>query len=176
MLQWQYVCSECVKRDIHVVSFGWDGGSRIMKGMHVSTDLYTSAREPLLENIPRPKEKSPKIPANWSYWFCIERQNSIAYVQDIVHVAVKLKSRLLKPSILLPMGGYIAGAHHLRIVQTTFSKDIHGLGERDLDKQNFDAVLNIIQGATLLQNIPDALPTKQYIILMECVVESYFNK
>jgi len=33
-----------------------------------------------------------------------------------------LKSRLLKPSIILPMGHYLAGSHHLKILAKTFTK------------------------------------------------------
>jgi len=47
-------------------------------------------------------------------------------------VAAKLKSRLLSPSIVLPFGKYAAGNYHLRIVHNTFSKDQHGLRERDI--------------------------------------------
>ena len=83
-----------------------------------------------------------------------------------MHIAVKLKCWLLKPSIVLPMGRYVAGVHHIRLVQTTFGKDIHGLRERAVDhkdKLNFDVVLNIIRCAVLLQNLPDALATKHYV-------------
>ena len=47
---------------------------------------------------------------------------------------------LLTPSIILALGKYVAGAHHLQLVQSTYSKDQHGLRERDVDcrdKQNF---------------------------------------
>ena len=37
---------------------------------------------------------------------------TVAFVQDMVDVAVKLKSKLLKPSVLLPMGRYLAGIQH----------------------------------------------------------------
>ena len=103
----------------------------------------------------------------------------IAYVQDVVHIAVKLKCRLLKLSIVLPMGSYVAGVHHLRIVKKMFQKDIHGLQEHDIDykdKQNFDAVLHIIRSLPCLEQLPDAAGTKQYITLMQCVTESYLNK
>ena len=86
-------------------------------------------------------------------------QRPTTSVQDVIHNAVKLKSRLLKPPVVLPMGGYVAGVHHLRLVQVSFGKDQHGLWERDLDhkdKQNFSAVLNIVRAAPLLQKIPDA--------------------
>ena len=59
-------------------------------------------------------------------------------------MAVKLKSRLVKPSNILPLGKFVAGMHHLRIIYTTFGKDEHGLKIRDIDhkdKQNYDAVL-----------------------------------
>ena len=59
----------------------------------------------------------------------------------IVHVAVKLKSKLLKPSVLLPMGRCLAGIQHLQMIQMSFGKDEHGLREKDIDykdKQNYN--------------------------------------
>ena len=84
------------------------------------------------------------FPSEWKEWFAMKRPSSIAYIQDMVHVAVKLKTRFLKPSIVLPFGSHLAGVHHLRIIQRTFSKDQHGLREKDInfkDKQNYKAVL-----------------------------------
>ena len=72
-----------------------------------------------------------------------------------------------------------AGVHHLRTVQITFGKDIHGLREKDLnhkEKQNFDVVLNIIKVASVLKKIPDTVGSQVYIELMECVVDSYLSK
>ena len=46
------------------------------------------------------------------------------------------------------MGKYIAGAHHLRIVKSTFEKDDHLMREKDhnhSDKQNFEVVRRITQ-------------------------------
>ena len=40
----------------------------------------------------------------------------------------------------------VSSAHYLQLVQNTFSKDQHGLRERDIDckdKQNFDSMLCI---------------------------------
>ena len=44
------------------------------------------------------------------------------------------------------------------------------------DKQNFNAVLNIIRASPLFQQIPDAKVTKQYVDIIECVVDAYLNK
>lgn len=123
--------------------------------------------------------KRPKIPPSWESWFYSHNVSTVTYVQDVVHVVVKLKCRLIKPSVLLAMGGYVAGSHHLRTVQFTYYKDKHGLRERALDckdKQNYDAVLHIIRASELLNNIPDATGTKCYVEVMQCVVESYLNK
>ena len=55
----------------------------------------------------------------------------------------------------------------------------HGLKEKHVnhkDKQNFDAVLNIISGSHLLENISDAVGTKFYVKVIECVVDAYLDK
>ena len=97
-----------------------------------------------------------------------------------MHIAVKMKSRLLKPCVILVLGQYVAGGHHnIRMLQLLFGKDQHGLRERDINhknKQNFDAVLHIISGSHLLENISDAAGTKVYVTVMECIVETYLNK
>lgn len=94
---------------------------------------------------------------------------------------MKLKSRLIKPSIVLPLGNYVAGLHHVRIVQQNFTKDQHGLRERDLnhkDKQNYEAVLRMTSDSVLdlLKKFPDAKGTEAYLRVMRCVVDSYLDK
>ena len=49
-------------------------------------------------------------------WFWSHRPSTVVYVQDVVHMAVKLQSHLIKPSVLLPMGSFVAGVHHLQIL------------------------------------------------------------
>ena len=50
-------------------------------------------------------------------------------MQDMVQVAVKLKSRLIKPSIILPIGKYVAGVHLLCLIHSNFNKGQHALRE-----------------------------------------------
>ena len=99
--RWQHIGTECSKRKIQVVSFGGDGDSRIMKAMRTVTGLFSKQFRltPPLQSI--------SIPTMWSEWFWMHKPCSFACVQDTVHIAVKLKCRLLKPSVVLPMGGYI---------------------------------------------------------------------
>ena len=51
-------------------------------------------------------------------------------------------SDYIKPSIL-PLGDYIAGVHHLNLLHKTFNKNEHGLREKDINHQNYDAVLRM---------------------------------
>lgn len=164
--RWKYIWEECRKRNITVISFGADGDARELKSMQVSTKLLLSQRQQkVLCKIPDEKLETH---SSWKSWFAIRNPSRIAYVQDIVHLAVKLKARLLKPSIILPMSKYIAGGHDLRHVQSLFGKDQHGIRERDVnhkDRQNFEAVLHLISDSvlSLLSQMPDADGTYAYL-------------
>ena len=179
--RWQCIVSECSKRNIAVASFGADGDSREMKAMQISTGLLSSKASPLLSISPTHLLKKNSIPKEWHSWFAVSIPTSVAYVQDIVHVAVKLKSRLIRPSILLPMGNYVAGIHHIRVMYNSFGKDEHGLKEGDFnhrDKQNYDAVLHLTSKSifTILSQIPDAKATGVYLEIIWCVIDSYLDK
>ena len=128
---WTYIFLECKKLGISVVSFGADGDPRELKAMQVSTQLLFY-EYPITSLSPSSKIPKLVIPSEWKSWFAVKTPTTIAYIQDVVHIAVKLKSRLIKPSIVLPLGIYLAGVHHLRLVQTTFGKDQHGLREREI--------------------------------------------
>ncbi len=178
LLRWQHILKECKKRGIIVLSVGGDGDSRLMKAMRSCINLFATRDESLSRFFPTPSLKFSEIPLEWKSWFLID-PCTVACVQDTVHIAVKLKSRLVKPSSLLPMGEYVAGIHHLRMLQASFGKDEHGLRERDIDhkdKQNFSAVMNIIRASPFLNNIPDAQATKQYVEVIQCVVDAYLDK
>ena len=113
MLRWKHIYEECTKRGLLVLSFGGDGDSRIMGAMKQSVSLMSASKEPLLQSIPSSSLIS-RISATWKEWFCVHPRLTVSYVQDVVHVGVKLKSRLLKPSILLPVGPISL------LVETTF--------------------------------------------------------
>ena len=178
IMRWNYIVDECKKRNIHVISFGGDGDSRLMRAMQISTGLmYSSSAS--TETVPTSTLKSPCIPELWNSWFYVKHPSAITYVQDTVHIAVKLKTRLLKHSLIMPLGNYIVAVQHLQLLHENLPKEQHKLRERDIDckdKQNFDAVINIIQASPYLEKIPDALGTKMYIDMIQNIVESYLDK
>ena len=121
--RWQYIYSQCAERDISVVSFGVDGDSRVMKAM-ISVSLLTSPNDPLLQELSA--SVSPiTINPSWNNWFCINL-TVISYVQDVVHIAVKFKARLLNSSVKLKMGPSLeAGAYHLEQLRIKYRKEQH---------------------------------------------------
>ena len=180
--RWQYIYTECKKLGITVISFGADGDSCELKSMQVSTNLMFASSNPLASLSPSFKSADKVvIPSEWRQWFAVKYPTTVSYVQDIVHVGVKQKYRLIKPSIVLPLGSFVAGVHHLRMVHMKFSKEEHGLRERDIndkDKQNYEAVLRMTSKSmlSLLQSLPDAKGTIAYLYALRCVIDSYLDK
>lgn len=114
MQRWKYIVKQCDEGNIVVLSFGRDEDSRLMKSMKVSSSFNAPPSDPLLIHIPcTTLLDSVIIPDGWADWLFTTR-NVISFVQDIVHVAVKLKSRLLKPQIVLLMGNFFASSNNLR--------------------------------------------------------------
>ena len=91
--RWRYIQKECGQRGIHVVSYGGDGDSCLMKAMKVTMRSTLPKTEPLRCTIPKSTLPIPEIPTEWKSWYIMD-SSSIAYVQDTVYIAVKLKARL----------------------------------------------------------------------------------
>jgi hypothetical protein len=171
--RWQYIFRELSNRGIRVISFAADGDSRLLKAMRI---MYGFSVDPLHL---RPTKSMPALLCeNINKWLCVKLLPLLC-VQDVVHLGVKLKARLLKPSIILPLGSFTASSAHLQILMGLHGKDVHGLRHRDIDhrdRQNFDAVEHIIAASSLLDNIPDALGTKLYLNLIQSSIHSFLDK
>ena len=178
MKRWRYIYLECQKWDITLISFGADGDSPLLWAMKISSQLKITDKS-LYNLSPSPLTVELDLPQKWTWYW--SKMTSILYIQDYVHVAVKLKSRLLKPSIILPMGHYLAGGHHPNILASTFTKDQHGLRQKDLDhkdKQNFDAVTHITSASVLqlLEEVPDARGTFKYLQILRSFMDAFLDK
>jgi len=181
-LRWKYIIKECKKRNVEVVSFSADGDSRLITSMRVISKLYnyTSKKCDYL-SLESGTSLVGSMPITWKSWFFIEAEESVCFVQDTVHLGVKLKARLLTLSQVLPMGKYAALASHLHLLQATYHKEHHNLRYKDLDhqdRQNFEAVNRIISSNVLglLDSFPDAKGTKCYLQMVKSIVDSYLDK
>jgi len=110
MLRWNYIYTECKKQGIVVLSFGGDGDSTVMRAMK-DIAFPTDSTDPF-QISPKHVLNGPNIPKTWLEWFKAT-PSSVSLVQDVVHLAVKLKSCLLKVSVVLPMGPYLAIFSHI---------------------------------------------------------------
>ena len=177
--RWKYIQLECEKRGIKVISYGADGDSREVRAMRISAFHLT---DPLGTYSPSFSLPEINIPKEWRCsWYAIQKPVSVAYIQDPVQLAVKLKARLLKPSICLPLGYLVASSGHLHLLRDSYSKDVHGIQLRDVshkDRQNFEAVLRITSDSSLevLKKSPEALGTYTYLFVLRCIVDSYITK
>lgn len=94
-----------------------------------------------------------------------------SYIQDTIHLVLKIRNRLLKPSILIPMGNKQVSVSHLKILISNTSKDVHGLVLQDVcpdDKQNYRSLQKIIQPRVLdalISNVPECQGTVLYLKL-----------
>ena len=82
---------ECKKRNISVLSIGGDGDTRIVKVMRSYVHLLATKDESLSHFFPTPFLNFLGIHKEWKSWFLIDA-SSLAFVQDTVHIAVRLKS------------------------------------------------------------------------------------
>ena len=183
LYRWKYIIEECSRRNIHVLCFSSDGDSRLLNAMRISSQLYCYSLS-IFSNVIAtctPSFPSITIPASWSAWFTMDRFPSITVVQDTVHLAVKLKARLLTHSQILPLGKFSAQSSHLGLVQASFSKAQHNLRVKDLDhqdRQNFDSAVRISSPnvLALLDELVDAKGTKYYLLIIKSVIDSYLSK
>ena len=107
----------------------------MMEAMKLSVSLLCSSNDQLkAEVISTSKQEQVVLPAAWRAWFHNEIKSDVVCVQDNVHIRVKLKARLLKSSIVLPMGPHYLASGNL--IRMAFGKDQHNLRERDVNHRD----------------------------------------
>jgi len=180
--RWRYIYTECNKRNISIVSFGSDGDSRNLKAMKISCqfNLACGNDKSLFTSSPSILADEMLYPEDWT-WFWIKNPTTIAYIQDTVHIAVKMKLRLLKPSTVLSLGKFTTGLHHLQILVESFPKEQHGIRHKDTDckdKQNYEAVLRISRPTALkiLKQLPDGRGTLQYLYVLRSFIDGFLDR
>ena len=101
--------------------------------------------------------------------------------QGTVHVGAKLKARLLKPSISMPLGKFFTFPGHLSVLIINVSKYKHLLTPSDLsskNKMNFASVIKIYYPKIwdlLKLHVPESEGTVLYLQIMYFVIISYLS-
>lgn len=107
--------------------------------------------------------------------------NDFDVIQDPTHIATKLRNRLLKPSIILPMGNKNISVNHLTMLIENVQKSVHGLCKSDVcpkDRQNFRSFQKIVDDRVieaLNMNIRDSGATVKYLKLCDDVTSCFLD-
>ena len=94
---------QAAEHGIRIIGFGSDGDTRLLNAMHNLT--FTNLHQT----------------SNWT-WFVGNLDDLPACVQDHVHIGTKFRTRLLAPSILLPMGDYVLAITCKRVDKLCFQR------------------------------------------------------
>ncbi len=139
-----------------------------MKAMKLTVSLLCFSNDPLkAEVISISKQEQVVIPEAWRAWLHNEIKSDVVYVQDIVHIRVKLKVRLLKPSIVLPMGPhYLASGNHVHLIRMAFGKDQHNLRERDVNHRDSMLLVHYIYLKRFLKHLAHVIMLKSFKMLL----------
>ncbi|CAH1183949.1 unnamed protein product [Phaedon cochleariae] len=158
---------EAEKYGIKVIGFSSDGDARLMKCMRIITDFPTT------ESI-MPDE-------NWD-WFNMSLLPSTICIQDTVHIATKLRTRILKEHLPLILGNYEVKLSHLRTLIRKESKDKHFLTESDLkaeDKMNFKSAEKMCSEVVIQlldKQGEDYIGTSAFLQVMQNIIKSFLSK
>lgn len=112
----------------------------------------------------------------------LNREQHSSLVQDSVHIATKLRNRLLKPCILLPMGSNQVSVAHLKILINVAKKDEHGLVLTDVcpdDRQNYKSFEKITEDRVLQaleKYVPDSESTIYYLKMCKAITKSFIDR
>lgn len=113
--------------------------------------------------------------------FVMELTDSTICLQDILHIATKLRNRLLNLLICLVIGFKVACVSHLKMLLNLVPKDVHGLVYSDIcpdDRQNFGSLSKIMDPRVrkaLAEHIVDSEATIEYIRICSDITTSLYK-
>lgn len=176
--RWNIMKCLANKEGIEIIGFSSDGDPRLLKAMQINS--YQVGSEAELNN-PESTINSSRFIAEKLPTSIKQNEFNPIYIQDTVHIGTKLRTRFLKPSIILPMGSHFATVDHILTLTKECSKDKHLLTMTDLkpeDKMNFKSVEKICSPKVqeLLGQIPDTEATIEFLKIMNYILTSFLDK
>lgn len=161
--QWKWIYDEGMKEGIIVTCQSTDGDPKCLKAM-----------------LAHQLSSTPS--AKWPWFNAETTKPKFICLQDIIHLIVKLKSKLLKPSVILPFGNklFASRGHIVELIETC-SKDLHGLSMSFVnvkDKMNYRAAEKLIDAevsSLLRKSVPNSEATATYLDMMRCTMSAFLD-
>ncbi|KAK3928931.1 putative UDP-N-acetylglucosamine--peptide N-acetylglucosaminyltransferase SEC [Frankliniella fusca] len=126
LARWRWMVQAASEEGITVAGVSSDGDSKLLSAMYNCT--FRNALH------------------NWP-WFYAELKPTFVTVQDTIHLLIKLRQKLIKPSDIMPMGNInIASRGHLVSLISSVAKDNHKLTMSSInvkDKMNFKSAQDL---------------------------------
>lgn len=175
--KWIYMYNECKKRNIVVVGFASDCEARYLKAMQISLGFFTHTPNiNLLSDNKNLLELT--VPSTWKFFFMRTRQMYLC-MQDGVHLAAKIRNRILSTVATLSINDHQIDVNDLFYIIENYSKIDHNLVKSDViphDRQNFSSCLKITADDVLnLLKETNAKSTYVYLYLLKLVIITYVN-
>lgn len=168
--RWTYIINVLNELGIKVLSFSSDSDPKYNSAMRSLSSLGSPSND---------------LPGR--SWFCCGDEGkccSTAFVQDIIHIASRLRNFLIKtiqnPSLIRFGKKYFICVQHLQYLVRNFTKDKHNLTPsivRPIDRQNFEeTVLRICDPKVtelMRSSVVDSQATVKFLELMKNIIDSY---
>lgn len=173
--RWKYLYDECKGRDIRVVGFSTDADPKYLKAMQLALGFFIRA-----PNITLIDQQDVffdvDIPRSWTFFFMKSKQLFFC-MQDGIHLATKVRNRLLSTKADMSFGHDIVNVNHLLKLIRIHSKIDHNLVKSDIlpqDRQNFSSCLKITSDDVLdLLNEPETQATRIYLFILKLIIFTY---
>lgn len=178
--RWKFIIKKCRGEGIEILGFSSDGDTRLLKGMKMWSQLGVQIEGKKTANASTLTEENSEIPQTWPWYNCdLKVQEN--FVQDSVHIGVKLRNRLCKSDVKLTVGNKRISIDHLKTLIEKESKDKHKLTISDLDakdRMNFASVEKICNDSILKlleKSIPNSEGTCLYLKILNWSIYSYID-
>ncbi|CAG9824513.1 unnamed protein product [Phaedon cochleariae] len=159
-LRWKSIKEEAVSYGIRVLGISSDGDPRLLKAMKVEAGFI--------------KDSTSWTHLDYSH-------TDTCYLQDSIHIIVKLKNKFLDHKTNLILGKYTAKVDDLSELIKNFSKDKHLLTSSNIsneDRMNYENARRICdQRVTdLLSNVQNTNGTKTFLKIMNYLNSAFVEK
>ncbi|KAE8749159.1 hypothetical protein FOCC_FOCC004066 [Frankliniella occidentalis] len=160
--RWSWT-SHCLKEvGVTIAGVSGDGDTKVLSAMYA-------------------RSFSVSPPSKWA-WFNSTLKHEEVMIQDTIHLLIKLRGKLTKPSVIIPMGSRcVASRGHIAELIQKVSKDQHQLTLDAIavkDKMNFRSAQKLCDESvsTLLKlHIPGSEGTATYLDMMRELTTAFLD-
>ncbi|CAF2794674.1 unnamed protein product [Rotaria sp. Silwood2] len=176
--RWLFIYEQCKSRNFRVAGFTTDADPKYLKAMRLAIGYFAQLSNINLLNNDDIFEIH--IPDSWS-WFFLRTKQSFLCFQDPIHLATKLRNRLLSTTVSLLMGEYTISVKDLQDIIDKYSKLDHNLVLSDIyvkDRQNYASCLKIssLNVLNILEQSKSTFGTHCYLTVLRFVTVAYVDK